>query len=207
MVLEACVESFQEALIAEARGADRIELCAELEFGGTTPSYALLESVMRKLSIPVMVMIRPRGGNFTYDTLEIKTMKQSIDICKSLGVMGIVLGLLDEQHNIDIGNTKNLTEYAAPLEVTFHKAIDDANDLIKAVKELQQIKGITRILTSGGKPTAHEGADQINEMIGTAGDSFKILAAGRITNINLKEISEMLHTDEFHGRKIVGELT
>jgi copper homeostasis protein len=206
MVLEACVESFQEALNAESLGASRIELCAELHVGGTTPSYALLESVMKNLSIPVMVMIRPRGGNFVYDTLELKTMKQSIDICKSLGVMGVVFGLLDEQNNIDIKNTRNLTEYAAPLEVTFHKAIDEIKNLTRAVQDLKKIEGITRILTSGGKSTALEGADQINEMIRTAGDSIKILAAGRITNKNLNKLSELLHTDEFHGRKIVGDL-
>ena len=206
MILEACVESFQEAIQAEILGANRIELCAELNVGGTTPSYAVLESVTKKLSIPIMVMIRPRGGNFVYDMMELKTMKQSIDICKSLGVMGIVLGLLDGQNNVDIENTSMLVEYAAPLEVTFHKAIDETDNLNQAVKELKQIDGITRILTSGGKPTALEGADQINEMIKTAGDSLKILAAGRITNKNLNKMSEILHTDEFHGRKIVGEL-
>jgi copper homeostasis protein len=206
IVLEACVESFQEAMKAESLGANRIELCAELNVGGTTPSYALLQSVMNELNIPVMVMIRPRGGNFVYDTMELKTMKQSIDICKSLGVMGVVFGLLDDQNNIDIEKTRHLTEYAAPLEVTFHKAIDETNDLTRAVMDLKQIKGISRILTSGGKPTALEGADQINEMIRTAGDFYKILAAGRITNKNLNKMSEILLTDEFHGRKIVGEL-
>lgn len=120
--------------------------------------------------------------------------------------MGVVFGLLDDQNNIDIEKTKNLTEYAAPLEVTFHKAIDETNDLTRAVMDLKQIKGITRILTSGGKPTALEGVDHINEMIRTAGDFCKILAAGRITNKNLNKMSEMLLTDEFHGRKIVGEL-
>lgn len=206
IILEACVESFQEALKAESLGANRIELCAELNVGGTTPSYSLLQSVMKELNIPVMVMIRPRGGNFVYDTMELKTMKQSIDICKSLGVMGVVFGLLDDQNNIDIEKTKNLTEYAAPLEVTFHKAIDETNDLTRAVMDLKQVKGITRILTSGGKPTALEGADQINEMIRIAGDFCKILAAGSITNKNLNKMSKMLLTDEFHGRKIVGEL-
>ena len=206
MVIEACVETFQEALQAEAKGADRIELCGELDIGGITPSYALLDSVIQKLSIPVMVMVRPRCGNFIYNTLELRTMKQSIDICKSLGVMGIVLGILDEHNNIDIKNTMKLVEHAAPLDVTFHKAIDDTNDLIKAVKDLKKIKGITRILTSGGKPTALEGADQINEMIKAAGNTCKILAAGRITDKNLKKVSGILHTDEFHGRKIVGEL-
>ena len=206
MVLEACVESFQEASIAEARGANRIELCADLHVGGITPSYALLESVKSKLNIPVMVMIRPRGGNFIYDAMELKTMRQSIEICKSLGVMGIVLGLLDKNNKVDIINTAELVSNAYPLEVTFHKAIDETKDLIRAVKDLKKIEGISRILTSGGAPTAIEGANQINKMITAAGDSIKILAAGRITNHNLKKIDAALNTDEFHGRKIVGEL-
>jgi copper homeostasis protein len=206
LILEACVESFQEASKAEALGANRIELCADLHVGGTTPSYAVLESVMKKLSIPVMVMIRPRGGNFMYNSMELKSMRQSIEICKSLGVKGIVLGLLDDNNKVDILNTTDLVRCAFPLEVTFHKAIDETQDLIQAVKDLKQIKGMTRILTSGGKATAMEGADYINEMIDTASGSLQILAAGRITHKNLHKIAAMLHTNEFHGRKIVGDL-
>lgn len=206
MILEACVETYKEAFLAETRGADRIELCAELNVGGITPSYALLESVRAKLSIPIMVMIRPRGGNFIYDTLELKLMKQNIDICKSLNVNGVVFGLLDDNNNIDVKNTMLLAKCAHPLEVTFHKAIDETNDLIKSVYELKQIPEITRILTSGGKPTAYEGSRLLNEMIQATEGALKILAAGRITDKNLAEISGILHTDEFHGRRIVGDL-
>jgi copper homeostasis protein len=206
MVLEACVETFKEALQAETRGANRIELCADLHVGGVTPSYILLEVVRKRLRIPIMVMIRPRGGNFVYNTAELKLMQQNIDICKSLNVAGIVFGILDEKNNINVKETANLANYASPLEVTFHKAIDETDDLLKGVKELKKIKGITRILTSGGKPTALEGARMINEMVSSAGNTLKILAAGRITDKNLPELSEILNTDEFHGRRIVGDL-
>lgn len=207
MILEACVETFEEALLAEERGADRIELCAELFRGGITPPITLLESVQAKLNIPIMVMIRPRGGDFVYNTQELDEMKASIDACKSLHVKGVVFGLLDEHHNIDIENTNLLADYAQPLDVTFHKAIDETSNLNKSVKELTQIQGITRILTSGGKSTAREGSSMINEMINTANDQLKILAAGKITNINLSELLEIIHTDEFHGRRIVGNLS
>ena len=206
MILEACVETLEEALKAEARGANRIELCADLHVGGTTPSYALLQSVRDRLPIPIMVMIRPRGGNFIYNNKELKMMKQAIDICKSLNVAGVVLGVLDNHNNINTRDTATLAAHAAPLDVTFHKAIDDTVDLIKSVEELKNIKGITRILSSGGKPTAFEGAECINEMINKAGNVLKILAAGRITKENLAEISGILNTDEFHGRRIVGDL-
>lgn len=206
MILEACVETFEEALKAELMGASRIELCDDLSVGGITPSYALLDSVKNKLKIPIMVMIRPRGGNFIYDSSELKLMKQSIDICKSQGVMGVVFGILNNQDLIDAEITKRLVEYADPLEITFHKAIDDTPDPVHSAEILAGIKGITRILTSGGKPTALEGAENINKMSKITAGHLKILAAGRITATNLDEISGILKTDEFHGRGIVGPL-
>lgn len=206
MILEACVETFEEALKAESMGAHRIELCDDLRVGGITPSYALLDSVMKQLKIPVMVMIRPRGGNFVPTASEIKVMKQSIEVCKSLKVMGVVFGILDKQNNIDIAATRMLAECASPLEITFHKAIDDTPDPVRSAEMLTEIKGISRILTSGGRPTALEGAENINEMSKVASGHLKILAAGRITNENLKEISGILDVEEFHGRKIVGYL-
>jgi len=206
MILEACVETFEEALKAESMGASRIELCDDLSVGGITPSYALLDSVKKQLKIPIMVMIRPRDGNFVYDSSELKLMKQSIDVCKSLGVMGVVFGILNNQDLIDAENTKMLVEYADPLDITFHKAIDDTPDPVRSAEILTKTKGITRILTSGGKPTALEGAENINKMSKIAAGYLKILAAGRITATNLDEISGILKADEFHGRKIVGQL-
>ena len=206
MILEVCVETLEEALMAEARGANRIELCADLHVGGTTPTYALLQSVSERLHIPIMVMIRPRGGNFMYNDRELKVMKHAIDICKSLNVAGVVLGVLDNHNNVNTRDTAMLAVHAAPLDITFHKAIDDSVDLIKSVEELKNIKGITRILSSGGKPTAFEGAECINDMVSKAGSALKILAAGRITKENLIQISGLLNTDEFHGRRIVGDL-
>lgn len=207
MILEACVETFEEALNAERNGANRIELCANLKIGGTTPSYALVESTRLRINIPIMVMVRPRGGDFVYDDTDIRLMKQTIEMFKMLDVQGVVFGLLDRQFQVDENNTKLLIEHAYPLEVTFHKAVDETADLLKATETLSEIKGLTRILTSGGKTTALEGVDVINEMILSANGRIKILAAGRITHTNLTEISTLIHTDEFHGRKIVGKLS
>ena len=120
--------------------------------------------------------------------------------------MGVVFGILDKRDLIDEEKTKMLAEYADPLEITFHKAIDDTPDPVCSAEILTKTKGITRILTSGGKPTALEGAENINKMSKIAAGYLKILAAGRITATNLDEISGILKTDEFHGRKIVGPL-
>ncbi len=207
MIREACVESFQEALRAEELGAERIELCARLDLGGLTPSYSLIESVKKYLKIPIMVMIRPRGGNFIYSALELRIMQQSIQICKNLKINGIVLGLLDQHRKIDDNRIQKLVEEAYPLEVTFHKAIDDTSDLINAVKDLKKIEGITRVLSSGGAATALEGVTILNEMIDHADNQIIVIAAGKVTKENLNKVANKIHTHEFHGRKIVGPLT
>ncbi len=203
---EACVESIQEALCAQERGADRIELCASLDVGGLTPSNDMIEEAKRRLHIPVMVMIRPRGGNFIYNRQEIRDMQASIDFCRKTSVAGIVFGFLNLKNSIDIDLTYNMALYGYPLEITFHKAIDATPDPVREVKALKKIKEIKRILTSGGAATALEGARVIRRMILAAGNSATIIAAGKITRENLAEISGLIPTGEFHGRKIVGPL-
>ena len=200
---EACVESLQEAIMAEKNGADRIELCAELNLGGTTPGYHLIEKAKAVLKIPIMVMIRPRGGNFIYNPMEIRLMKQSIDICKQLEVLGVVFGILDDKKQIDPIVTGMLADYSKPLKITFHKAIDETPEPVESVKLLNKIPGITRILTSGGKATAIEGAPMISKMIKKARPDLIIIAAGKVTHENLHEISKIIPATEFHGRRIV----
>ena len=206
MILEACTESFEEALQAEKLGANRIELCADLHLGGLTPSFELMQLTCSALKIPVMVMIRPREGDFVYSEKEISQMKKEIGLAKKAGAAGIVFGLLTKENKIDISNTKLLTEFAQPLQVTFHKAIDELDDPVEGVKGLLKIKGIARILTSGGKPTAKEGTETILKMMAAAAGQITVLVAGKVTNINLEKIMALTSANEFHGRKIVGEL-
>lgn len=206
MIKEACVETFQEAVAAEERGADRIELCSRLDLDGLTPSPELISKTCNELAVPVMVMIRPRPGNFVYAEEEINRMKDEIDIARKSGAAGIVLGLLTPENKIDAGNTRRLAEYAHPLQVTFHKAIDELDDPAEGVKVLRKIRGIRRILTSGGKATAIEGKETIRRMMNHAGEDLVILVAGKVTNDNLDEISRLTGATEFHGRRIVGEL-
>lgn len=204
MIKEACVETLDEAILAETQGANRIELCSDLANDGLTPSFELMKKAVENLKIPVMVMIRPRSGNFVYSEGEIEQMKKEIDEAKDIGVAGVVFGLLTANNEIDFENTQILAEYAKPLPVTFHKAIDELENPVLGVKELLKIENIKRILTSGGKPTAKEGQNVIREMIKIAGSKITILVAGKVLDSNVEEIKKITGAKELHGRRIVG---
>jgi len=201
-VKEVCVESYQEAVLAVAAGATRIELCDNLSCGGTTPSYGTIKKTIGKLNVPVMVMIRPRGGDFCYSTDEFEIMREDIRMCNLLGAAGVVFGLLKRNNTIDVDRTSELVELADSMPVTFHKAIDETPDLLKSVSQLKNI-GISRILTSGGQPTAVEGADLLRKMIGIADNKLKIIVAGKVTLENFDEIKRLIPSDEYHGRRLV----
>ena len=202
MIKEACVESFEKALEAQSNGANRIELCENLAVGGTTPSYGTVKICLEKLNIPIFPMIRARGGNFVYSKDEIKIMKEDIKIFKELGVKGVVLGCLTSDNKIDLEFTKELVDLAYPMEVTFHKSIDEILNPLDYIDDLVNI-GIKRILTSGGKATALEGKDLINEMIKKSNGRLKIVVAGKVTKENLNRLSNLISADEFHGKQIV----
>ena len=202
MIKEACVESFEKALEAQNNGANRIELCENLAVGGTTPSYGTVKICLEKLNIPIFPMIRARGGNFIYSKDEIEIMKEDIKIFKELGVKGLVLGCLTSDNKIDLELTKELVDLAYPMEVTFHKAIDEIQNPLDYIDDLVNI-GIKRILTSGGKATALEGKDVINEIIKKSNERLKIVVAGKVTKENLNELSNLISANEFHGKLIV----
>ena len=202
MIKEACVESFEKALEAQNHGANRIELCENLIVGGTTPSYGTVKVCLEKLNIPIFPMIRARGGNFVYSKDEIEIMKEDIKLFKELGVKGIVLGCLTFENKIDLELTRELVDLAYPMEVTFHKAIDEIQNPLDYIDDLVNI-GIKRILTSGGKATALEGSNLINQMIKKANNRLKIVVAGKVTKENLNELSNLICANEFHGKLIV----
>jgi copper homeostasis protein len=206
MLKEACVETLEEALLAEARGADRIELCSRLDLDGLTPSPELIREVCSRLKIPVMVMVRPREGDFVYSEGEIAVMLGEIDRAKALGAAGVVFGVLTPEGKIDTRQCSLLAERAFPLPVTFHKAIDTLVDPAEGMRQLLACGGITRVLTSGGKTTAREGAAKIREMMEIAGDQIIMLVAGKVTRDNVEEISALTGATEFHGRRILGNL-
>jgi copper homeostasis protein len=201
-VKEVCVESYDEAVKAVNAGATRIELCENLSCGGTTPSYGTIKKCLEKLTVPVMVMIRPRGGNFVYSPDEFEIMKEDIIQCKELGADGVVLGVLDSKGDIEVEMTRVLVYLAKPMSVTFHKAIDVSTDILRCVSILKEI-GVDRILTSGGKHTALEGQSLLNHMIELASPQLKIIVAGKVTWENFNVIREIIPSGEYHGRKLV----
>lgn len=202
MIKEACVESLIDAIKAEKRGADRIELCDNLSQGGTTPSYGTIKLALSTLKIPVFPIIRPRGGDFYYTPAEIEVIKEDIKICKSLGAKGVVLGILTADKKIDFKTLAEFMELAKPMEVTFHKAIDELEDPTLVIDELINL-GVKRILSSGTKPTALEGKDILNKMIEKAGDRLTIVVAGKVTKEILPEVSSLIPAKEYHGKVIV----
>jgi copper homeostasis protein len=206
MILEACVENISEALKAESLGAGRIELCDNLHVGGTTPSSGTIRMAKHHLSIPIIVLIRPRGGNFVYSPVEVEVMKKDIEVCKQIGVFGVAIGALKNDHSIDIELVKELIALARPLQITFHKAIDETGDILREFKKLQGL-GIDSVLTSGGKETALVGEEVINSMVRLSKDKLNIIAAGKITKSNLTPHIERIQAKEFHGKFIVGDLS
>ena len=203
---EACVETVKEAILAEKRGADRVELCDRLEYDGLTPTKQNIEKSIVSLSIPIKVMIRPRKGNFIYNEKEIMEMESKIEMCKYIGVTEVVFGLLKSNKNIDYISMERLVKKAYPMSVTFHKAIDITSDILNSIEKLVPISGITSILSSGGEKTAYHGKERMKVIINRFRNRFNVIVAGSITESNLTEIHNFIGAKEYHGRKIVGNL-
>lgn len=200
---EACVENIAEALAAQRNGAHRLEFCADLAADGLTPPWEMVRDLLPQLHIPVKVMIRPRAGDFCYSPTELATMKESIRRFQTLPIAGIVTGLLRPDQTIDFPALKALAEVAAPLPITFHKAIDLVADRRAAIAGLKKIPGLTSILTSGGAATAALGAAALREMIAVAGADLRIIAAGKVSAENLSTLHQKIGAPEYHGRRIV----
>jgi copper homeostasis protein len=182
MLIEICANSYQSAINAEKAGANRIELCSELAVGGITPSYGLLKKVMNDLTIPVHVLIRPRSGDFMFSDAEFEIMKENIQLCKELGVAGIVSGVLHLDNTLDIERTHQLVALSKPLNFTFHRAFDWIQNPIKAIKELEKI-GVSRILTSGQEASAEKGIQNLIEWNNLT--TTTILPGGGISSENV----------------------
>ncbi|MGL5122726.1 MAG: copper homeostasis protein CutC [Fusobacteriaceae bacterium] len=202
MIKEACVESFLEAVKAIEKGATRIELCENLSAGGTTPSYGTIKQSVNNLSVPIFIMIRPRSGNFCYSKAELDIMKDDIIQCKKLGVKGVVFGVLNNNNKIDYLALKSLIKLSKPMEVTFHKAIDEIDSPELEIPNLINL-GVSRILSSGKEDTAFKGAILLNKMIEVANNNLIIVVAGKVTHDNINEVSKIIKSSEFHGKKIV----
>ena len=196
--LEIVCGNIESALAAQQGGADRIELCDSLVEGGTTPSYGMIESVKGMLLIPVFVMIRPRGGDFLYSGYEFEIMKRDIEICRKLKVDGVVFGILNDDGSIDKNRTTELVDLSKPLPVTFHRAFDMTNDAMKALEDVIDC-GCERILTSGLKSSAIDGADLIAQLIKLASGKIIIIPGGGIRPNNVAALITKITPTEIHS--------
>lgn len=191
----------QSAIIAFENGADRIELCDGLSEGGTTPDFKTTKELREKINIPIFVMIRPRGGNFTYSENEFEQMKSDLDELKSLNVDGFVFGILDENDEVNIEQNKILVDLAQPLPCTFHRAFDRAKDLEGSLEKVIQC-GFKTILTSGQKPNVSEGKESLKRLVELSNGRIEILIGGGLRSTNIQDIREFTKAGYFHSSAI-----
>ena len=202
-IKEACVDSINNAISVEKNGADQIELCSRLDLDGLTPSRKLILQTIRKVSIPIKVMIGSRPGNFTYNQNDVNTMLDSIEFCQKNGINDIAFGALNSNRKIDEKIINQIVSKYTGLNITFHKAIDLVDNQIEEIKRLLKFNQIKAVLTSGGKKNAVDGQENIKKLFEHFKDKIDIIAAGSITNKNIKKIHKTLGLKIYHGKKIV----
>lgn len=198
--LEVCANSITSALAAQEGGAVRVELCGNLEAGGTTPSPGQISVARKLLNIKLYVLIRPRGADFLYTDAEFETMLEDVRYCIAAGCDGIVTGILKADGTVDKERCTQLIRLAkqAGLGATFHRAFDMCNNQAQALEEIIDM-GFERILTSGGKSTAVEGSGTIAELVKQANGRITIMAGSGITEINVADLVLFTGVTEVHG--------
>jgi len=197
ILTEVAVYSPDAAVAAQQAGADRVELCYDLQAGGVTPSSGAIETARKLLHISLHVIIRPRGGNFLYNETEITQMKADIMRCKETGVDGVVFGLLNSDSNIDTMRCSELAELAKPMVCTFHRAFDMTTDPLQAMENIISC-GFSRILTSGCSPSAIEGAQLLSILVSEAHDRIIIMPGGKVRKENIEELIKITKAYEYH---------
>jgi copper homeostasis protein len=203
-MLEIACFTGPSAILAARLGAPRIELCADYAAGGTTPSLSTLHAIRKETDTPINVMIRPRGGNFTYSAAELSQMKRSIEIFKASNAAdGFVFGVLTADNAVDGASCSPLLDAAHPLPCTFHRAIDLVADLDAAAETIIAC-GFTSILTSGGRASASEGRTRVAELQERFGGRISIVLAGGVRSANVRELSDATGVAWLHSAAITG---
>jgi copper homeostasis protein len=197
-VLEIAANSLASAVAAQEGGAHRIELCAALELGGLTPSYAQIALTRERVRIPIYALIRPRTGDFVYRDSEYETMQRDIETCVSLGCDGVVIGALDENGAVDATRCRALMAAAGRLGVTFHRAFDMSNDPQRALDDIIAL-GCERVLTSGAQPDAPAGAVFISTLVEQAAGRIEVMPGAGVTAGNIVALRALTGAREFHA--------
>lgn len=196
-LVEISCGSIDDALQAQAGGADRVELCSALFIGGLTPSQGTLRYAREQLRIPILSMVRPRGAGFCYSDAEFETMKMDVEAAIANGADGVVFGILNSGGSVDVRRTRALRDVAGAAQTVFHRAFDLTPDPFRALEELVDA-GITRILTSGQQPTALEGADLIRQLTERAAGRIEILPGSGIRAWNVEELLARTGSTQVH---------
>ena len=197
MLVEVCVDDAAGLRAAVAGGADRIELCSVLELGGLSPGAGLMAQA-GECGVPARAMIRPRPGGFVWDADEIETMLREIDAARAAGIAGVVLGAATPQGQLDHDTLRRLVSRAQGMAVTLHRVIDVLEDPLAAVDHAAEL-GFDTILTSGGAPTAWEGADMVGAMVRHAAGRLTIMAGSGVTAQNAADLVRRTGVRALHG--------
>ncbi|MER9962133.1 copper homeostasis protein CutC [Mesorhizobium sp. M0045] len=196
-LIEICVEGIDGLLAAQAAGADRVELCASLIEGGITPSFGTVRTALELATIPFHVIVRPRGGDFLYSEAEYRSMLADVGALADTGVAGVVIGCLNADGTIDEQRMSQLVKAAGSLNVTCHRAFDMTRDPTEALETLIRCK-VGRVLTSGQRDTALEGADLLADLVRQAGDRIIILGCGGLDPENIGKVRRKTGLSEMH---------
>ncbi|MDB4533857.1 hypothetical protein N9242_03225 [Vicingaceae bacterium] len=198
VIVEVCIASVEDAIVAERGGADRVELNAALQLGGLTPSIGLLREVKSAISIPVITMLRPRAGNFSYAESEFQVMLRDADLLLENGANGLAFGFLNDGCGVDTKRTRAICRRVGAAEAVFHRAFDFTHDMTGATDQLIDC-GIKRLMTSGGKQTAMKGIDQIRKIVDFAAGRIEVLPASGIGPDNALAIIQKTACNQLHG--------
>ncbi|MDP8171577.1 copper homeostasis protein CutC [Pasteurella skyensis] len=197
MKFELCIDNIQSVETASKAKVNRVELCSALAVGGLTPSYGLIKQALHFKNLSHHVMIRPRAGNFVFNQAEIEIMITDILIAKELGVNGVVIGALTDNHDIDTQICEKLIDTAQGMEITFHRAFDLCRDPKTALAQIIDL-GCTRLLTSGLKKTAWLGKENIAQLVQQSNGRIQIMAGAGVTSENALEIVKATGIENIH---------
>ena len=196
VIVECCANSVSSALTAIQAGANRIELCKNLENGGETPDYSDILELRNLTNLDLHILILPKANNFIYSNKDFKKIIEDIQFCKKNNINGVVIGALNKDLSINMKQTKELVEIARPMRVTFHRAFDTISKLENDLNKVIEC-GCDYLLTSGQKPNVDDGLNNISKLVKQSSQKIKIIAGGGVNHNNVESLYK-IGVREFH---------
>ena len=196
--IEICASTIQSAVNAKAGGATRIEICDNLEGGGTTPSYATIEYCVKELGLETNVLVRPRAGDFAYSEEEFAVICKDVEMCKQLGANSAVVGFLKKNGELDAERLEMVVKIASPMKVVCHRAFDACANKEVAIEQIINA-GCSKVLTSGGAPTSAEGIDSLAKIVKQVDGRIGVIAASGVNSENVTKIIRESGVQEVHS--------